>query len=370
MEKTLLENLCNTLNALGGMIPAMPIPEMAALVEELFSPEEVEIASLFPPGAAPARELAEKMSKSEEELLPILESMADKATVLTREKDGKTLYRLLPIMPGMFEFQFMRGTDTPRDRRLAHLFKSYLEVATLPFTKAVTSVKDLTPFSRIIPIEKSIQAGQKVYTFDQLSKYIQAADAISVGHCYCRHQAYLLGEQVCDAPIESCMNFGPGAQYTSQRGITRMISKKEAFEILTSCEEKGLIHLSSNTSDFLEYLCNCCGCHCDILKKIKDTGSPVWAATSGYLAVVDEDTCEGCGICEEKCQMQAVELNPEQKAVVRKERCIGCGACAYLCPAEAISMQPLERVPAPPKTARDLRAAILGGLQRTRLENM
>lgn len=368
MEETLLAELCNKINSLGGVIPAMPIPELVELIEELFTPEEVEVASKLPGGTLPVEVLAEKMSMDKEKLHSILESMADKGTVLAREKDGELIYRLLPIMPGMFEFQFMRGTDTDRDRRLARLFKVYIDIATPLVTKAVTAVKGLTPFSRIIPVEKTITAGQKVYTFDQLSKYIESSDAIAVGHCYCRHQAYLLGEAPCDAPRESCMNFGPGARYTSERGITRMITKEEAFEILSACEEKGLVHLSSNTSAFLEYLCNCCGCHCDLLKKIRDTGSHVWAATSGYLASVDTDACTGCGTCEERCQLNAVSLDEADLAVVDEARCIGCGACANLCPVEAISMVALDDVPTPPKTARDLRTAILSDFKRTQEE--
>ena len=364
MEETLLNELCNTINKLGGVIPAMPVPELIELFEELFTREEAEVASKFPPGAFPVEKLAVKLEKPVNEITPILEAMADKGIVLTRKKDGQVLYRLLPIMPGIFEFQFMRGTDTERDRRLARLFKRYLDLAGPLITKTITAVKDVTPFTRIIPVEKTIQATQKVYTFNQLSRYIDSADAIAVGHCYCRHQAYLLGEKMCDSLKESCMNFGPGALYTSERGITRLISKEEAHEILKSCEENGLVHLSSNTSEFLEYLCNCCGCHCDLLKKIRDTGSPVWAATSGYIASVDEDLCEGCETCGDICQLDAVSLNDAEKAVVDETRCIGCGACAHLCPVEAISMTPQEYVLTPPGTARDLRMAILNDLQK------
>jgi hypothetical protein len=159
-------------------------------------------------------------------------------------------------------------------------------------TKTLTAVKEATPPTRIIPVEKTIQAGQTVYTFDQLSRYIDSADAIAVGHCYCRHQAQLLGEESCDAPRECCMNFGPGARYTAERGITRMITKEEAHAILEECEEHGLVHLSSNTSEFLEYLCNCCSCHCDLLHKLKETDKPIWIASSGYVATVDEELCQ------------------------------------------------------------------------------
>jgi NAD-dependent dihydropyrimidine dehydrogenase PreA subunit len=364
MEEALLKNLCDTINKLGGVIPAMPVPEMVELFEELFTREEAAVACKIPPGAHSLRDLAEELGTSSDSIKPLLESMADKGIVLTRKKDGQILYRLMPILPGIFEFQFMRGTDTERDRRLARLFKNYLDLASPMVTQTIAAVRDVTPFTRIIPVEKTIQTAQKVYTFDQLSRYIDSADAIAVGHCYCRHQAYLLGEAMCDAPKESCMNFGPGAQYTSERGITRLITREEAHEVLRSCEEKGLVHLSSNTSEFLEYLCNCCGCHCDVLRKIKDTASPVWAATSGYFAVVEEDLCEGCESCMSVCQLDAVSMNDADKAVVDDALCIGCGACAYLCPEEAISMTPHKDVPTPPGTARDLRMSILNDLQK------
>jgi ferredoxin len=148
------------------------------------------------------------------------------------------------------------------------------------------------------------------------------------------------------------MNFGPGARYTAERGITRMITKEEAHAILEECEEHGLVHLSSNTSEFLEYLCNCCSCHCDLLHKLKETDKPIWIASSGYVATVDEELCESCETCVEKCQVEAVH-----------NRCIGCGACANLCPSEAISMALHPQAPSPPATARDLRQAILKGIQ-------
>ncbi|MFC1859185.1 ATP-binding protein [Thermodesulfobacteriota bacterium] len=368
MEDTILTELCNTINQLGGVAPAIPSPELYEVLTLLFTEEEAVIAAKMSPGAAPARALAEKLSRAEEEIVPLLESMADKGIVLTRKKDGVVLYRLMPLMPGIFEFQFMRGSDTERDRRLARLFKKYFDMA-LPMVQThLSTVKDVASFSRVIPVEKTIQAGQNVYTFDQLSQYIDSADAIAVGHCYCRQYAHLLGEESCEAPKETCMNFGPGAAYTSQRGITRMISKEEAYEILKACEESGLVHLSSNTSEYLEYLCNCCGCHCGSLKLIKETGAPIWAATSGYIARIDAALCEGCGTCMENCQLEAITLGNEETAVIEDGRCVGCGVCAGLCPVEAIAMVSLEDFPTPPGTARDLRSSIFNSLMGKRAD--
>jgi len=59
-------------------------------------------------------------------------------------------------------------------------------------------------------------------------------------------------------------------------------------------------------------------------------------------AVVDENQCSGCGVCEVLCPFQAIELRPkdEGKRVshVNEAVCKGCGTCAAACPSGAISM--------------------------------
>lgn len=55
------------------------------------------------------------------------------------------------------------------------------------------------------------------------------------------------------------------------------------------------------------------------------------------VAFVDIDVCAGCGICEEICAYQAVEVDPKtKKASVNELVCEGCGACAATCPSGAI----------------------------------
>ena len=140
----------NTINQLGGVAPAIPSPELYEVLTLLFTEEEAAIAAKMSPGAVSAKALAEKLSQSEEEILPLLESMADKGIMLTRKKDGVVLYRLMPLMPGIFEFQFMRGSDTERDRQLARLFKKYFDMA-LPMVQAhLSTVKDVTSFLKYL----------------------------------------------------------------------------------------------------------------------------------------------------------------------------------------------------------------------------
>ncbi|MEN6327813.1 MAG: ATP-binding protein [Syntrophomonas sp.] len=59
------------------------------------------------------------------------------------------------------------------------------------------------------------------------------------------------------------------------------------------------------------------------------------AYSGGQIAVIDRETCLGCGICENFCQFGAINDN-----VVSFHDCEGCGLCTHICPVQAVSMQP------------------------------
>ncbi len=54
---------------------------------------------------------------------------------------------------------------------------------------------------------------------------------------------------------------------------------------------------------------------------------------SGQVAVIDEDKCTECGLCQEECRFDAItdfRVDPVS--------CEGCGFCSHICPVEAITM--------------------------------
>lgn len=57
-----------------------------------------------------------------------------------------------------------------------------------------------------------------------------------------------------------------------------------------------------------------------------------------YAAVVNEDLCSGCGICEASCPYGAVEVVDDTAKVIEAQ-CKGCGTCAAACPNQAIAPQ-------------------------------
>ncbi|AQQ09249.1 Ferredoxin [Sedimentisphaera cyanobacteriorum] len=56
-------------------------------------------------------------------------------------------------------------------------------------------------------------------------------------------------------------------------------------------------------------------------------------------AVIDKETCTGCGACVDACPVEAISLDDNGKAEVDADACIDCGACVDECPVEAISME-------------------------------
>jgi len=60
--------------------------------------------------------------------------------------------------------------------------------------------------------------------------------------------------------------------------------------------------------------------------------------TDAITAVVDEDLCIGCGLCEEICPYGAPKIE-NGKSQVREILCRGCGSCAAECPRRAIAMR-------------------------------
>jgi MinD superfamily P-loop ATPase len=55
---------------------------------------------------------------------------------------------------------------------------------------------------------------------------------------------------------------------------------------------------------------------------------------SGQVALIDEDKCTQCGLCQEVCRFDAIN-----DFKVDPVSCEGCGFCYNICPAEAITMK-------------------------------
>jgi len=364
MTEPVYEQLVDALNSRGGALPAVKCREFCALIEELFTPEEAELAAKMPLSPIPAETFAREIAGGDpKEVENLLETMADKGLVFSRERGEVRFYSLMVLLPGIFEMQFMTGEVSDRSRKLARLFEDYSNVANQPSAAAPTGFAAF-PGARVITMEKEIPAGVEIHPYDRVSDYISKADYIAVGICYCRHHGELLGRP-CDKPKDVCMSFGPMAEFISERGFGRLVSKEEALKVLDRAEKAGLIHCSNNIGKYIDFICNCCDCHCLILRSIKNAPTLSIVATSSFIASIEEEDCNGCGDCVERCQMDALALEGDI-AVQNAERCIGCGLCVSVCPTGALRLELREGAPVPPFDRQEFNMAMMSSLQQNR----
>ena len=77
---------------------------------------------------------------------------------------------------------------------------------------------------------------------------------------------------------------------------------------MADAEEAGLVHVTYNAErEPIMFFCNCCPCCCVVLRALKQFKTPYIIARSNFVAVVEEESCTGCGVCaEERCPMEAI----------------------------------------------------------------
>jgi NAD-dependent dihydropyrimidine dehydrogenase PreA subunit len=63
------------------------------------------------------------------------------------------------------------------------------------------------------------------------------------------------------------------------------------------------------------------------------------------IVQIDEELCNGCGLCVTPCAEGAIELVNGKAHVIREELCDGAGFCLAVCPTGALSVETREAVP-------------------------
>ena len=173
----------------------------------------------------------------------------------------------------------------------------------------------------------------------------QASHCWIMSACLCR-----LGNECQDYPIElGCLFLGEAVLGINPK-LGRLVTKEEAHAHVRRCREAGLVHmigrnrldtvwLGIGPPDKLLTICNCCPCCClwNTLPHMHPSISERFSRMPGVRVQVTEQ-CVGCGAClDEVCFVQSIRLENGQ-AVIDDDSCRGCGRCIEVCPQHAIEI--------------------------------
>ena len=347
MNNPVYDRLAAAINARGTSVPAVKCREYYELVEFLFTPEEATIFCAMPIDYASVEEIGANLGRKDfTKLAEELEKMGDKGLVHIKGEPGRRQYQALPFVPGIIEFQLWRGVVDERSKKWALLLASYSKAIKREFTSPTPPTLEKSAPGRKVIVEQDVTYPSTIIPYMEMKQLIMDAENIAAGICVCRHQGNLIGKP-SNEPMNNCMIIGETAEFTYERGFTKKLTREEALQRLEEAEDAGLVHCYVNSSDrFSNLLCNCCGCHCWIIKGLKKSPAPRQMVYSRYLSMIDEEACTGCEACIERCWMGALKM-VDGRLVREEGRCIGCGICMRVCPTEAISLEPtsLAKVP-------------------------
>ena len=306
------------------------------ILRRFFTADEAELALHVTLIAEEARVIARRAKISTGEAEKRLLNMAKKGLIYSFViPDKPTTYMSNQMIIGIWEFHV---NDLDPD-----LIRDMNEYSSLLFKEAWK-----VPQLRTIPVNQSITAKMEISTYEKANELVKQHKKIAVAPCICRRERTMMGEG-CRAPEETCLVFGAAADYYLRNGLGRIIDRDEAFDILAKADAAGLVLQPSNAQKAAN-ICCCCGCCCGVLRNIKKHPKPVELVSSPFQITVNGETCDGCGICTERCPMDALIVENDT-STVNYNRCIGCGLCVTTCPTESLSLfrKPAEEQPVVPK---------------------
>jgi electron transport complex protein RnfB len=348
MKNDVYTKLAAHLDDLPGGYPSTKNGVELKILRHLFTPEEAEMALYLSVLPEEVKVIARRAKRSVEDTSVRLEEMYQKGLILKIRREGRPVrYMALQFAIGIWEFHV-----NDLDRELAKDVGEYIP------TLLNTDTWKKAPQLRTVPVNKSIDHKLEILPYEDVEELVKTQDKFLVASCICRKEKDLLDEG-CEKPVENCLILGRAADLYHDRGIGRYIDREEALNILKEADEAGLVLQPSNSKDIAN-ICCCCGCCCGVLRTIKQHPKPATIVSTPFICVADPETCIGCSVCIQRCQMDALSLE-EDRVVLDLNRCIGCGICVTTCLTESLFLvrKPDSEQQDVPKTFRDAMIQLL-----------
>jgi NAD-dependent dihydropyrimidine dehydrogenase PreA subunit len=323
------------------------------LLKRVFDVEEADMYLYLTWNLETPKKIAERAGQDPETVSAILKRMAEKGLLYPKREGDSWYYAAAPFAHGIAEHQVYR-----MDREWAELYEQYLREEKIPEEPPPNAPeKPLWPL-RTLPVNAPVNVSRPIAPYEAVKDLIQNQDRIAVTKCFCAAQQELL-ESGCDQPLEVCIMLGFYADYYIELGMGRQITQEEALEILERSEEAGLVHQFADCVD-PGCICNCCSDCCAGLRAIKQLPNPAALVISNHYSQVDEDLCNGCAICVDRCGFDAISMTANNVAEINLDRCIGCGLCINVCLTDALTLmsKPEEERQEPPPTSLLLRSSV------------
>jgi NAD-dependent dihydropyrimidine dehydrogenase PreA subunit len=268
---------------------------------------------------------------------------AEMCEFCTKHGDGKVWYKnaenysrdlLSDIRRRAFIRDFLSTTIKEGFDSLGRLEALYMKKGRLPdsLIRRMEGRAKAEHFGQVLPLE-------------EISELVLKADTIVRMPCACRWTAKKKEIRCCYG-----VSYGPEAWYreidmsyfgkASAEGL-ESVEREEAVRQIEEMEDYGAVHtIWTMVTPFIGAICNCAAHDCIAMRTLSGIGVETMARAE-YVAVVDEELCEGCGLCYERCQFGAIASVREGGRITSRtdrQRCFGCGLCRTVCGPGAIRL--------------------------------
>ena len=345
-----------------------------SVLKTFYSEPEADVVIKMPYGLSDFNRIQKIIKYNESKLRNILDQLCSKGLVIDIYVNDNYYYMPSPFVIGIFEFTMMRTKDTDYKTCSKLLTEYFNSDNGIFFSTNFNDDSNATLF-RTLPHETTIKDLDytEILDYEKATAIIKESDKFSIGTCSCRHEKFHTDEKTCDFPLDTCASFGYAADFLIRNNMAKEVSKTKMLENMARSRELGLVFIADNVKKNVTFICNCCGCCCNVLAGLNNFGYFNALLTSNFIASIDQDLCNGCMECFKTCPIDAIEMIEESPGSKKKQAsldtsiCLGCGVCCIKCKTDALKLIPRKEKIIYPETTFE--RTILQCLDKGTLQN-